>query len=58
MSHVSASVSSRHAIDVVALQFALQQATRRDRNHYCCCTSWRAGQLLDDGEPSDQEETA
>jgi hypothetical protein len=58
MSHVFASVFPGRAIDVVALQFALQQATRRRRDHYSCCTSWYAGQLLDDGDRSDQEETA
>jgi len=58
MSHVSASVTPGRAIDVVAFQFALQQATRRGRDHYSCCTSWCAGQLLDGGDRSDQEETA
>uniref|UniRef100_A0ABS3MCR7 Uncharacterized protein n=1 Tax=Bradyrhizobium quebecense TaxID=2748629 RepID=A0ABS3MCR7_9BRAD len=58
MSHVSASVFPGRAIDVVALQFALQQATRHRRDHYPCCTSSCAGQLVDGGNPSDQEETA
>jgi|UPI000421A8E4 hypothetical protein len=58
MSHVSASVSPGRAINVVARQFALQQATRRCRDHYPCCTSWYALQLLDDGEASVREETA
>ncbi|WP_291738516.1 hypothetical protein, partial [Bradyrhizobium sp.] len=58
MSHVSASVSPGRANDVVSRPFALQQATRRRRNHYPCCTSWRAGQLLDHGDLSAREETA
>jgi hypothetical protein len=53
MSHVSASVFPGRAIDVAALQFALQQATRRRRDHYPCCTSCCAG-----GNLPDQEETA